>query len=149
MTLDEARGCCMCRRQRRRATITAADRRRQLFAESLVCLDGRYWNEQWHFRWFITASGITTTRRLPTGHDHRRRQRIDAVAQVTKQGFTYTSIASGGHGAGVAIVERPVDTQTDVPGEETLSDAAISLEATGVRGSRRIAGRGQRPVAAD
>ena len=44
-------------------------------------------------------------------------KRIDAVAQVTKQGFTYVFDRVTGQPVW-PIEERPVDTTTDVPGEQ-------------------------------
>jgi len=44
-------------------------------------------------------------------------RRIDAVAQVSKQGFTYVFDRVTGQPVW-PIEERPVDTATDVPGEK-------------------------------
>ena len=87
-------------------------------AESIVCLDANTGQRKWSFQYIhhglwdydnpappnlvtITVDG----------------KRIDAVAQVTKQGFTYVFDRVTGRPVW-PIVERPVDTTTDVPGEK-------------------------------
>ena len=87
-------------------------------AESIVCLDAATGQRKWSFQYIhhglwdydnpappnlvtITVDG----------------KRIDAVAQVTKQGFTYVFDRVTGRPVW-PIVERPVDTTTDVPGEK-------------------------------
>jgi quinoprotein glucose dehydrogenase len=87
-------------------------------AESLVCLDAttglRKWSFQmvhhglWDFDNPAPPNLVTIT------VDGKR---IDAVAQVTKQGFTYVFDRVTGVPVW-PIVERPVDTTTDVPGEQ-------------------------------
>ena len=88
-----------------------------LFAESLVCLDARTGERQWHFQavhhgvWdydFNSAPNLVTIT-----VDGRT---IDAVAEVSKQGFTYVFDRVTGEPVW-PIEERPVDTDTDVPGE--------------------------------
>ena len=88
-----------------------------LFAESLVCLDARTGERQWHFQavhhgvWdydFTAAPNLVTL-----NVDGRT---IDAVAEVSKQGFTYVFDRVTGEPVW-PIEERPVDTETDVPGE--------------------------------
>ena len=88
-----------------------------LFAESLVCLDVRTGERKWHFQavhhglWdydFASAPNLVTIT-----VDGRT---IDAVAQVSKQGFTYVFDRVTGEPVW-PIEERPVDTETDVPGE--------------------------------
>jgi len=88
-----------------------------LFAESLVCLDARTGERQWHFQavhhgvWdydFNAAPNLVTI-----NVDGRE---IDAVAEVSKQGFTYVFDRVTGEPVW-PIEERPVDTTTDVPGE--------------------------------
>ncbi len=89
-----------------------------LFAESLVCLDARTGERKWHFQtvhhglWDYDLSAppnlVTIT---VDGHE------IDAVAQVAKNGFTYVFDRVTGEPVW-PIEERPVDTVTDVPGEE-------------------------------
>ena len=88
-----------------------------LFAESLVCLDARTGERQWHFQavhhglWdydFMAPPNLVTI-----NVDGRT---IDAVAEVSKQGFTYVFDRVTGEPVW-PIEERPVDTTTDVPGE--------------------------------
>ena len=88
-----------------------------LFAETLLCLDAMTGTRKWHFQavhhglWdydFPAAPNLVTI-----NVDGRR---IDAVAQVSKQGFTYVFDRVTGQPVW-PIEERPVDTTTDVPGE--------------------------------
>ena len=88
-----------------------------LFAESLICLDARTGERQWHFQavhhgvWdydFNSPPNLVTIT-----VDGRT---IDAVAEVSKQGFTYVFDRVTGEPVW-PIEERPVDTTTDVPGE--------------------------------
>jgi quinoprotein glucose dehydrogenase len=88
-----------------------------LFAETLLCLDAATGKRQWHFQavhhglWdydFPAAPNLVTI-----AVDGRS---IDAVAQVSKQGFTYVFDRVTGQPVW-PIEERPVDTTTDVPGE--------------------------------
>ncbi len=89
-----------------------------LFAETLLCLDAATGTRQWHFQavhhglWdydFPAAPNLVTIE-----VDGRR---LDAVAQVSKQGFTYVFDRVTGQPVW-PIEERPVDTTTDVPGEK-------------------------------
>ena len=88
-----------------------------LFAESVVCLDARTGERQWHFQavhhglwdYDFTAPPNVVTITV----DGRT---IDAVAEVSKQGFTYVFDRVTGEPVW-PIEERPVDTTTDVPGE--------------------------------
>ena len=88
-----------------------------LFAESLVCLDALTGERRWHFQavhhglWdydLAAAPNLVTI----TVDEHR----INAVAQVSKHGFTYVFDRVTGEPVW-PIEERPVDTVTDVPGE--------------------------------
>ena len=88
-----------------------------LFADSLVCLDARTGKRQWHFQavhhgvWDYDLGAAPNLATITV--DGRQ---IDAVAQVSKQGFTY--VFDRVTGAPVwPIEERPVETETDVPGE--------------------------------
>ena len=89
-----------------------------LFAESLVCLDAATGKMKWHFQ--TVHHGLwdwdvpTQPNLIPITVDGKR---IDAVAQVTKRGDTF--VFDRVTGAPVwPIVERPVPTDTDVPGEK-------------------------------
>jgi len=89
-----------------------------LFSDSLVCLDARTGKRVWHFQlvhhdiwdWDITAPPILADITV-------NGKRIKAVAQVTKQAYTYVFDRVTGEPVW-PIVERPVP-QTDVPGEKT------------------------------
>ena len=88
-----------------------------LFAESLVCLDVRTGERRWHFQtvhhgvWDYDLSAAPNLVTIMV--DGRR---IDAVAQVAKNGFTYVFDRVTGEPVW-PIEERAVDTVTDVPGE--------------------------------
>jgi len=88
-----------------------------LFADSLVCLDAATGERKWHFQavhhglWDYDFGSPPT---LATIRVNGRT--IDAVAQVSKQGFTYVFDRLTGEPVW-PIVERPVETTTDVPGE--------------------------------
>jgi quinoprotein glucose dehydrogenase len=88
-----------------------------LFAESLVCLDAATGKMKWHFQ--MVHHGLwdydnPAQPNLVTITVNGRR--IDAVAQITKQGFTYVFDRVTGQPVW-PIVERPVPTDSDVPGE--------------------------------
>ena len=89
-----------------------------LFAESLVCLDARTGERQWHFQtvhhglWDYDLSAAPNLVTITV--DGRE---IDAVAQVSKHGFTYVFDRVTGEPVW-PIEERAVDTVTDVPGEQ-------------------------------
>ncbi len=89
-----------------------------LFAETLLCLDAATGTRRWHFQavhhglWdydFPAAPNLVTIEVAG--------RRLDAVAQVSKQGFTYVFDRVTGQPVW-PIEERPVDTTTDVPGEK-------------------------------
>src|SRR5438094_600497 len=89
-----------------------------LFGESLVCLDARTGKRVWHFQFIhhgIWDSDIPTAPNLVDITVNGRR--IKAVAQVTKQAFTYVFDRVNGQPVW-PIEERPVP-QSDVPGEKT------------------------------
>jgi quinoprotein glucose dehydrogenase len=88
-----------------------------LFAESLVVLDARTGEREWHFQTVhhgLWDYDLTSAPNLMTLDVDGRR--IDAVAEVSKQGFTYVFDRVTGEPVW-PIEERPVDTETDVPGE--------------------------------
>ena len=88
-----------------------------LFAESLLCLDARTGEREWHFQavhhglWDYDFTSPPNLMTLNVGG-----RTIDAVAEVSKQGFTYVFDRVTGEPVW-PIEERPVDTETDVPGE--------------------------------
>lgn len=89
-----------------------------LFAESIVCLDAATGQRKWHFQavhhglWDYDFGSPPTLATIVVGG-----RTIDAVAQVSKQGFTYVFDRVTGVPVW-PIEERPVDTTTDVPGEQ-------------------------------
>ena len=88
-----------------------------LFAESLVCLDAATGKRKWHFQAVhhgIWDYDFTSPPSLVTITVDGKR--IDAVAEVSKQGFAYVFDRVTGEPVW-PIEERPVDTTTDVPGE--------------------------------
>ncbi len=111
-----------------------------LFADSLVCLDVRTGKRQWHFQTVhhgVWDYDLAAAPNLVTITVDGRE--IEAVAQVSKQGFTYVFDRVTGEPVW-PIEERPVDTMTDVPGEQLyptqpfptkpppLSGQGVSLE---------------------
>jgi len=89
-----------------------------LFSDSLVCLDARTGKRIWHYQlvhhdiwdWDVAAPPILVDITVDG-------TRIKAVAQVTKQAFTYVFDRVTGKPVW-PIEERPVP-QSDVPGEQT------------------------------
>jgi len=88
-----------------------------LFAESLVALDAKTGERQWHFQTVhhgLWDYDLTSAPNLMTLEVDGRS--IDAVAEVSKQGFTYVFDRVTGEPVW-PIEERPVNTETDVPDE--------------------------------
>jgi quinoprotein glucose dehydrogenase len=89
-----------------------------LFAESLVCLDAKTGKRKWHFRTVhhgLWDYDLPAQPNLVTITVNGKR--VDAVAQVTKVGFAW--VFDRVTGAPVwPVEERPVATDTDVPGEK-------------------------------
>jgi quinoprotein glucose dehydrogenase len=88
-----------------------------LFSETLLCLDARTGKRVWHFQavhhgiWdydFASPPNLITIT-----VDGRR---IDAVVQLSKQGFAYVFDRVTGQPVW-PIEERPVDTKSEIPGE--------------------------------
>ena len=119
MTLDEARGLLYLPTSTPSSDYYGGERPgANLFAESLVCLDAATGKIKWHFQ--MVHHGLwdydnpAAPNLVTITVDGRR---IDAVAQVTKQGFTYVFDRVTGEPVW-PIVERPVPTDSDVPGEK-------------------------------
>ena len=88
-----------------------------LFAESLVVLDARTGEREWHFQTVhhgLWDYDLTSAPNLVTLDIDGRT--IEAVAEVSKQGFTYVFDRVTGEPVW-PIEERPVDVETDVPDE--------------------------------
>ena len=119
MALDEARGLLYLPTSTPTSDYYGGQRPgANLFAESLVCLDAATGRMKWHFQTVhhgLWDWDIPTQPNLVTITVDGRR--IDAVAQVTKRGDTF--VFDRVTGAPVwPIVERPVPTDSDVPGEK-------------------------------
>jgi quinoprotein glucose dehydrogenase len=90
-----------------------------LFADCLLALDARTGKRLWHYQlvhhdiW--DYDNATAPKLLTVEHEGKK---IDAVAQVTKQGFVFVFNRVTGE-ALFPIEERPVPAQTDMP-RETL-----------------------------
>jgi len=119
MTLDPARGLLYLPTSTPSSDYYGGERGgANLFAESLVCLDAATGTMKWHFQtvhhglWDYDNPAAPNLVTITVNG-----RRIDAVAQITKQGFTY--VFDRVTGAPVwPIVERPVPTDSDVPGEK-------------------------------
>jgi quinoprotein glucose dehydrogenase len=119
MALDEARGLLYLPTSTPTSDYYGGDRPgANLFAESLVCLDVNTGKIKWHFQtvhhglwdWDIPTQPNLVTITVDG-------KRIDAVAQVTKRGDTFVFDRVTGTPVW-PIVERPVPTDSDVPGEK-------------------------------
>jgi quinoprotein glucose dehydrogenase len=119
MALDEARGLLYLPTSTPSSDYYGGQRPgANLFAESIVCLDAATGKMKWYFQtvhhglwdWDIPAPPNLVTITVDG-------QRIDAVAQVTKRGDTFVFDRVTGKPVW-PIVERPVPTDTDVPGEK-------------------------------
>ena len=99
-----------------------------LFAESLVCLDARTGERRWHFQvvhhglWdYDLAAAPNLVTIMVDGRE------VDAVAQVSKQGFTYVFDRVTGDPVW-PIEERAVDIGTNVPDEEPYPTQPFPLK---------------------
>ena len=119
MTLDETRGLLYVPTSTPSSDYYGGGRPGAgLFAESLVCLEAATGKVKWYFQtvhhglwdWDNPAPPNLVSIRV-------NGQRIDAVAQVSKQGFTYVFDRVTGKPVW-PIEERPVATDSDVPGEK-------------------------------
>ena len=118
MSLDEARGLLYVPTSTSSGDFWGGRRLgANLFAESLVVLDARTGEREWHFQAVhhgLWDYDFTSPPNLVTITVDGRE--IDAVAEVSKQGFVYVFDRVTGEPVW-PIEERPVDTATDVPGE--------------------------------
>jgi len=141
MALDEARGLLYLPTSTPSSDYYGGGRPgANLFAESLVCLDAATGKMKWYFQtvhhglWDYDNPASPNLVTITVDG-----KRIDAVAQVTKQGFTYVFDRVTGEPVW-PIVERPVATDSDVPGEKpyptqpvpskppAFTDQGVSLE---------------------
>jgi quinoprotein glucose dehydrogenase len=119
MALDEARGLLYLPTSTPSSDYYGSARPgANLFAESLVCLDAATGKMKWHFQmvhhglWDYDNPAPPNLVTITVNG-----KRIDAVAQVTKQGFTYVFDRVTGQPIW-PIVERPVLVDSNVPGEK-------------------------------
>jgi len=126
MALDEARGLLYLPTSTPSSDYYGGQRPgANLFAESLVCLDAATGKMKWYFQtvhhglWDYDNPAPPSLVTITV--DGRR---IDAVAQVTKQGFTYVFDRVAGKPVW-PIVERPVNTTSNVPGEKPYATQPI------------------------
>ena len=119
MTLDEARGLIYLPTSTPSTDYYGGERPgANLFAESLVCLEAATGKMKWHFQtvhhglWDYDNPAAPNLVTITVNG-----RRIDAVAQITKQGFTYVFDRVTGEPVW-PIIERPVATDSDVPGEK-------------------------------
>jgi quinoprotein glucose dehydrogenase len=118
MALDEGRGLLYAATSTPTGDYWGGNRPgANLFAETLLCLDARTGRRLWHFQavhhglwdWdFASPPNLLTI--TVDG------KRIDAVAQLSKQGFAYVFDRVTGQPVW-PIEERPVDTKSEIPGE--------------------------------
>jgi quinoprotein glucose dehydrogenase len=126
MTLDEARGLLYVPTSTPSSDYYGGGRPGAgLFAESLVCLEAATGKMKWYFQ--TVHHGLwdydnpAPPNLITITVDGRR---IDAVAQITKQGFAYVFDRVTGKPVW-PIEERPVPTDTDVPGEKPWATQPI------------------------
>ena len=114
-----------------------------LFAESLVCLDATTGKRIWHFQFVHHGIWDYDIPTPPILLDVTVSGKpIKAVAQVTKQAFTYVFDRVTGQPVW-PIEERPVP-QSDVPGEKHGGDAAVPDQAAAIRSPGRHGRRSDR-----
>ena len=103
-----------------------------LLAESLVAVDAVTGLRRWHFQmvhhglWDYDNPAAPNLVSITVGG-----RRIDAVAQITKQGFTFVFDRATGQPVW-PIEERAVPTDSDVPGVERSCARARTAARTGV-----------------
>jgi quinoprotein glucose dehydrogenase len=118
-SLDTARGIVYAPTASAKYNFYGADRKgANLFADTLLALDARTGKLLWHFQMvhhdIWDYDDATAPKLLKVRHEGKT---IDAVAQVSKQGFVW--VFDRVTGAPLwPIEERPVP-RTDMPGEET------------------------------
>ena len=118
-SLDEARGIVYAPTASAKYNFYGADRTgANLFADSLLALDARTGKRLWHFQMvhhdIWDYDDATAPKLLKVRHEGKT---VDAVAQVSKQGFVW--VFDRVTGAPLwPIEERPVP-RSDMPGEET------------------------------
>jgi glucose dehydrogenase len=118
-SLDEARGIVYAPTASAKYNFYGVDRKgSDLFADTLLALDARTGKRLWHFQMvhhdIWDYDDATAPKLLTVRHDGKT---VDAVAQVSKQGFVWVFDRVSGAPLW-PIEERPVP-KSDMPGEET------------------------------
>ena len=118
-SLDQKRGILYAPTASPKYNFFGADRTgANLFGDCLLALDARTGKRLWHFQMvhhdIWDYDDATAPKLLTVMHDGKR---VDAVAQLSKQGFVWVFNRVTGEPL-FPIEERPVP-RTDVPGEET------------------------------
>ncbi len=118
-SLDEARGILYAPTASAKYNFFGADRKgANLFADTLLALDARTGKRLWHFQmvhhdvW--DYDDATAPKLLKVRHEGKT---IDAVAQVSKQGFVW--VFDRVTGAPLWPIEERAVPKTDMPGEQT------------------------------
>ncbi len=121
MALDEARGLLYLPVSTPSNDFYGGDRPgANLFGESLVCLDAATGRRRWHFQivrhglWDYDPASAPTLVTITVGG-----RRIDAVVQLTKQGFAFVFDRSSGRP--VWPIEERVVPPSDVAGEQAFA----------------------------
>jgi glucose dehydrogenase len=119
LSLDEKRGIVYAPTASAKYNFYGVDRSgANLFADSLLALDARTGKRLWHFQMvhhdIWDYDDATAPKLLTVRHDGKN---IDAVAQVSKQGFVWVFDRESGKPLW-PIEERPVPA-SDMPGEKT------------------------------
>jgi quinoprotein glucose dehydrogenase len=118
-SLDEARGIVYAPTASAKYNFYGVDRKgANLFADTLLALDARTGKRLWHFQMvhhdIWDYDDATAPKLLTVRHEGKS---VDAVAQVSKQGFVWVFDRVSGKPLW-PIEERPVP-KSDMPGEET------------------------------
>jgi quinoprotein glucose dehydrogenase len=120
LTVDPKRGALYAPTASAKYNFYGADRNgADLFSNCLLALDARTGKRLWHYQMvhhdIWDYDDATAPKLLTVHHDGKL---IDAVAQVTKQGFVW--VFDRVTGAPLwPIEERPVPQHSDMPGEQT------------------------------
>ncbi|HEY2016099.1 MAG TPA: PQQ-binding-like beta-propeller repeat protein, partial [Bryobacteraceae bacterium] len=127
-SLDEKRGILYTPTASPKYNFYGSDRRgANLFGDCLLALDARTGKRLWHFQMvhhdIWDYDDATAPKLLTVEHDGKR---IDAVAQLSKQGFIWVFNRVSGEPLW-PIEERPVP-KTDMPGETTWPTQPFPLK---------------------
>jgi len=127
-SLDEKRGILYAPTASPKYNFFGADRTgANLFGDCLLALDARTGKRLWHFQMvhhdIWDYDDATAPKLLTVVHEGKR---VDAVAQLSKQGFVWVFNRVTGEPL-FPIEERPVP-RTDVPGEETWPTQPFPLK---------------------